>query len=65
LEIAMPALPTPELRFIIRVNPTPGNPRTLRILQQRWIDDDPPDEGAIRYEWRDVPLVEEPANVEG
>lgn len=27
------------------------------VLQQCWIDDDPPDEGAIRYEWRDVPTV--------
>lgn len=28
-------------------------------LQQLWIDDDPPDEGAMREAWRDVPVVNE------
>jgi len=42
---------TIELRFIKRQ----VGKDIKRILQQLWIDDDPPDEGAIRYKWRDVP----------
>jgi hypothetical protein len=47
---------TDELRFVKRRN---GKEVDL-ILQQRWMDDDPPDEGAIKYEWRDVPTVDKP-----
>jgi len=36
----------------------------IRVLQQQWIDDDPPDEGASRYEWRDVPCVDAAASEE-
>lgn len=28
-------------------------------LQQQWIDDDPVDEGMIRYVWRDITVVKE------
>lgn len=48
---------TLELRFVKRR----VDKDIYRILQQQWIDDDPPDEGAIRYVWRDVPTEEEPA----
>lgn len=44
--------PTNKLRFIKR--PDEGK-EVRRILQQQWIDDDPPDEGSIAYVWRDVP----------
>ena len=45
---------TTQLRFIKRQI----GKDVYRILQQQWIDDDPPDEGAIRYSWRDVPTEE-------
>lgn len=47
--------PTKNLRFEKRQDVFDLS--VSRILQQQWIDDDPPDEGAIRYEWRDVPVV--------
>ena len=31
------------------------------VLQQEWVDEDPRDEGGIRFEWRDVPVVDTPA----
>lgn len=40
-----------NLRFVKRA----VDKDVYRILQQQWIDDDPPDEGPMRYEWRDVP----------
>ncbi len=46
---------TANLRFIKRQ----VDKDIYRILQQQWIDDDPPDEGATRYAWRDVPTAEE------
>lgn len=46
---------TNELRFVKRRIIQ----RDLLILQQLWMDDDPPDEGAIRCEWRDVPTFDE------
>jgi len=45
---------TDRLRFIKRRI----DKDIYRILQQQWIDDDPPDESAIRYAWRDVPTEE-------
>ncbi len=44
--------PTVRLRFI----KAPGG----LVLQQEWIDDDPIDEGAIRYQWRDVRTEDAP-----
>ncbi len=46
---------TETIRFINRQI----NRDTYRILQQKWVDDGPPDEGAIKYEWRDVPTEED------
>ncbi len=46
---------TEKLRFVRRVN----GKDVSRILQQQWVDEDPPDEGAIRYQWRDVPTADE------
>src|SRR6266705_1510025 len=46
---------TANLRFIKRQ----VDKDVYRILQQQWIDDDPPDEGATRSAWRDVPTAEE------
>lgn len=45
---------TDKLRFVKR-----GVGKDVyRVLQQQWIDDDPRDEGAIRYQWRDVPTAD-------
>ncbi len=47
---------TVTIRFINRQI----NRDTYRILQQKWVGDgDPFDAGAIRYEWRDVPTVDD------
>lgn len=43
--------PTVKLQYVRR---TEGK-EVVRVLQQQWIDDDPADEGPIKYEWRDVP----------
>lgn len=43
--------PTMRLRFVKRSE----GKETVRVLQQQWVDEDPVDEGAIRYDWRDVP----------
>ena len=55
---------TNELRFVKRrvydYNPEKG--RVVRILQQKWADKDPTKENwlyPVKYEWRDVPVVEE------
>ncbi len=48
--------PTVRLRFVKRRI----DKDIYRILQQQWIDDDPPDEGASKYDWRDVPTENEP-----
>lgn len=40
---------TPNLKFV------------NGVLRQEWIDEDPPDEGAIRHVWRDVPSENDPA----
>lgn len=45
---------TENLRIVKRADETGDRD----ILQQQWVDDDPPDEGAIRFEWRDVPIEE-------
>ncbi len=44
--------PTVRLRFI--------KAGSGLVLQQEWIDDDPVDEGAIRYQWRDVRTEDAP-----
>ncbi len=44
--------PTMNLRYVHRYIGT----KAYRILQQQWMDDDPPIEGATIYEWRDVPV---------
>jgi hypothetical protein len=46
---------TRELRFVKRK----AGKEVQRVLQQCWIDDDPPDEGAPKRVWRDIPTVEE------
>ena len=48
--------PTNKLRFVWR---TVFGKDRARILQQQWVDEDPPDESAPKYEWRDVPVEEE------
>ena len=45
--------PTVRLRFVKRQI----HKDVYHILQQQWMDDEPVDEGPIRYEWRDVPTV--------
>lgn len=45
---------TAKLQFVRRVDGKDVD----RVLQQQWVDEDPRDEGAIRYEWRDVPVVD-------
>ena len=47
--------PTHNIRFVKRRN----GKEVDRVLQQLWINDDPPDEGPIRSEWRDVPDIDE------
>lgn len=42
---------TMNLRFLNR----PEGKEVVRVLQQQWVDEDPVDEVAIRYDWRDVP----------
>lgn len=54
--------PTQHLRFEKRYDIF--DMHSYRILQQQWIDDDPPDEGASRYEWRDVPEIEAPETLQ-
>ncbi len=48
--------PTNNLQFVRRKQ----GKEVIRVLQQQWVDEDPPDEGAIRHEWRDVPTVDAP-----
>lgn len=48
--------PTVKLQFVRRRQ----HKEVILVLQQQWVDEDPPDEGAIRYEWRDVPTVDAP-----
>jgi hypothetical protein len=45
---------TLKLQFVRRQE----GKEVIRVLQQQWLDDDPPDEGPMRYEWRDVPCVD-------
>jgi hypothetical protein len=47
--------PTPELRFYQRG----GDPRSPKLLQQRWKIATYGNGETVVYEWRDVPLVVE------
>ena len=51
--------PTMKLRFVRRRQ----DKEVIRVLQQQWFDDDPVDEGPMRYEWRDVPCVDTPLTI--
>lgn len=67
----MPLRPTPELRFVLRQNPDAFRDINAlglhRVLQQKWNDAGSmwvgPNEPL--FEWRDVPVIEEPANAGG
>jgi hypothetical protein len=52
--------PTNELRFVERVDNSKAEYKTLRILQQKWVDYKPLSMTVLQKEWRDVPVEKEP-----